>query len=1357
MFVSSCQMVWLILLVLASVPGIARDTNYNPTTTVLDTLQVDAAVQRFAIEVEPGTTSFLLCKLEAGQDYSLYLNGSTSCKPRLWLENSTDQQLVNNGKTLNFRAQRACERLQIVNSACATTYSYSLSIGCQHCTEKPQDREAMGIMTTAGYTPEELVQDVFIGGDCFDVDPASISAIGNVSARGVFSGGTSSINIEEGVILSTGNISNAAGPNFEYNAGNQYSFSNQFDPDLNIILDGNRSTHDVSALEFDFTPTSDQISFEFVFASEEYCEYAGSDFNDVFGFFISGPGINGPFSNNAENIAIVPGTADYVTINNVNHFSNSAYYVSNVPALQHILMPFWLSCPGHPTNDGIAINDIEYDGFTTVLTAAAQVIPCETYHIKLIVADVNDGYFDSAVLLKANSFNAGGTAIVSAEIPGFTGNLAYEACEDGFFVFERSNADLNEPVTVNFSVSPLSTATAGLDYVDLPNSITIPAGDSLYYLPVDILEDALTENNETIILELDVPCSCTIPFTEMQIADAEPLEAYLFDQQFCSPESYILSPLITGGIPGYSYLWSTGDTSASLDVTPTQTTDYSVTITDYCGITTQAVVTIDIIGTPSAELSGTYLVCPEDPSASLPIVLGGNGPWEITYSLNGTPPTTVSNISETPYNLPVSGIGNYQLLSVMSNGCAGLATGLAIVEAVDLQLSLTANPVSCPGLDDGSLLSDVQGGSTPYTYAWSPGGGAASDLFNLAIGTYQLLVTDANGCTQTASAAVPLDANVPTADAGADQILNCYNPILTLNGSGSIGSLYSYEWTTVNGKIISGENSLNPIIESGGIYTLNVTNTSTGCSLSDDVLITTDTTSPIAVINIVGPTILNCDEPSTILDGSGSQPFGSLDFDWQTSDGSISPGDDNLPAAEVMTAGNYQLYIMNQLNGCTDKSETTITSDMDLPLVNIATPALFTCVDTLILIDGSASSSGPEFSYSWSTTDGQIVSGSTSSTPVVNQPGTYSLQIFNQATNCSNIASVEVLADTLAPSAEAVAHDVLDCDQPEISLDGSGSSQGVQYSYFWSTGNGNIISGTLSPYPTINAAGTYTLIVTDVNNGCKATDEVVVLDDTNYPQDAEIAVAPPLCHDGEASLTITAVAGGDGPYIYSIDGGANWFSANQFGALKPGTYIVWVQDMNGCIYTEEVTIPNTPPIIVSLVAEVSLQLGESHQLNANINIPFNQIDSIIWTPLDSLSCTNCLNPIVRPTNEQLYSLTIVDRNGCQASDEVLFRVDKERNVFIPNAFTPDNDGINDVFQIFADAKSVASIRRFQVFNRWGAQLFDAHDFQPNQAAFGWDGTYKGEQMQPAVFVYFVEVEFIDGARIIYKGDVNLLD
>ena len=127
-----------------------------------------------------------------------------------------------------------------------------------------------------------------------------------------------------------------------------------------------------------------------------------------------------------------------------------------------------------------------------------------------------------------------------------------------------------------------------------------------------------------------------------------------------------------------------------------------------------------------------------------------------------------------------------------------------------------------------------------------------------------------------------------------------------------------------------------------------------------------------------------------------------------------------------------------------------------------------------------------------------------------------------------------------------------------------------------------------------------------------------------------------------------------------------------------------------------------------------------------------------------------------PIEDIVYSLTVVDTNGCEGFDDVLIEVDKNRNVYIPNTFTPNGDGTNDVFRVYAGV-GVNRITKFQVFDRWGESVFEATDLIPNDLGpDGWDGTFKGEFMNPGVFIYLIEVEFVDGVVLLYRGDITLL-
>ena len=236
---------------------------------------------------------------------------------------------------------------------------------------------------TSETTPENMVEILIGSGLSYD----NVVYTGNDISRGNFWGGPGNIGVSNGIILTSGNVTVAPGPN--NNSGAGCDAGQQGDIDLDAIA--GVSTFDACVLEFDFVPEYNYVWFEYVFCSEEYHEYV-NQFNDAFGFFISGPGIIGPYSNNSENIAQIPLTAIPVSINTVN--CGNPYNCSN-------------SC----TNCQFFVNNnqsfTQYDAFTTVLTAWAETEPMQTYHIKLDIGDGIDHIYDSGVFLQASSFCSG--------------------------------------------------------------------------------------------------------------------------------------------------------------------------------------------------------------------------------------------------------------------------------------------------------------------------------------------------------------------------------------------------------------------------------------------------------------------------------------------------------------------------------------------------------------------------------------------------------------------------------------------------------------------------------------------------------------------------------------------------------------------------------------------------------------------------------------------------------------------------------------------------------------------------------------------------------------------------------------
>ncbi|MEL6142942.1 MAG: choice-of-anchor L domain-containing protein, partial [Bacteroidota bacterium] len=506
-----------------------------------------------------------------------------------------------------------------------------------------------------------------------------------LSQLGSFTNGLSSVGIENGIILSTGRVDEAVGPNTSNFTSFLYDLPST-DPDLMVLSNGNL-LFDAVVFEFDFVPTTDTIDFDYVFASEEYCEAFNLTNADVFAFLISGPGINGPFSDNAENIAILPDGLTTINVTSINHQSNSEFFRSNV------LPSFANDCD---LDNPIAPDDIEYDGMTTLLTARSPVIPCETYHLKLIIADVGDSFFDSAILLRAGSFAAG---LVDVSEPGATAesdglaNAPLEGCSDGQLVFNRVDNDVSEDLTVYFNISPTGTAEFGVDYTMETDSFTIPAGQLSDTLIVDIFSDNIPEGTESIILRLTGTCNCDENTTEFFIVDPAPLDMTLPEPtDDCAGTSVDLIPTVNGGEGAYMFDWSSGGQDSIEQIVRLPGDSMIIlTVTDACE---QSEMDTVLLETPDiqASLSGAYSLC-DGPTAMVPIVLSGGTNYTVTIRENGTNDITLTGSSDTIW-LEYSSAIDIEILSVSADGCDGVVQGSATVTDSEFTISAIIQEVN---------------------------------------------------------------------------------------------------------------------------------------------------------------------------------------------------------------------------------------------------------------------------------------------------------------------------------------------------------------------------------------------------------------------------------------------------------------------------------------------------------------------------------------------------------------------------------------------------------------------------------------------------------------------------------------
>jgi hypothetical protein len=1103
-----------------------------------------------------------------------------------------------------------------------------LSVRCESCPDDnrwiEQFTQDMAVLsTTGGTSASSLVSNTLIGGNCFDV--TNITSFGPAASRGTFNNGATNIGINTGVVLCTGNVNILPGPNTMGNtSGNTAGFNvnTPDDPDLATLTGNNQ--WDVTRIEFDFRPTSDVVQFEFVFASEEYCEFAGSNFNDVFGFFISGAGITGN-----QNIALIPSTTTPVAINNVNHFTNQTYYVNNNT---------FSNCGGLPAQSPA---EVSMDGFTTVFTATATVVPCSTYHIKLALADVQDGLYASAVFLKAGSFNAGG--VVKAQPiypPG--GQYVYENCGQAYIRFTRGSGDINVDLPVNFTISPNSTATPGDDYAPISGPFIIPAGQMFIDIPITVFSDLIVEADETIILLLDTPCSCTQSEMTFVIRDRPPLELVMDDQELCGGTSATLSPALTGGQAPFTYQWSTNATTSSISITTPGTNTYSVTVTDACGSTSVEEAVVTLLPTPTAAISGSGILCEgANGTFNLTVTMTGTGPWEVGWQGGGGSGTETFQTS--PGTIVVTEPGTYTLTSVEAGPCTGTLSGSAVITEVDVNVTLNPTDPTCFGLSNGSITSSASGGTAPYTYAWSPSG-STPNLTNLAAGTYEVTVTSgAGGCTETAS--VTLDQpDLLTATLTAPNI-DCNNPVssteLEVNGG---TPNYTYAWT-------GGLSGSSPNITMGGTYTVTVTDAGP-CTTVTSVTIAANLTLPTAVATVTGQ--INCTTSEITINGNGSSVGPQFEYEW--SGPSITAGETTLTPT-VDAPGTYVLTVTNTENGCTRTVSVSVTQNITPPNAVIANPPNIGCNLPSFALNGNGSSSGPNFPFVWSTQDGNFVSGTNTLSPTINQAGTYTLVITNTTNGCTDEASVTVSGDIIPPIAVADPPATITCDDPTIQIDGSGSSSGGGYNYQWAGPPGGINSGGNTLTPTVDVGGTYTLTVTDASNSCTATVTVTVPINNTLPTAAAVAVGTITCQT--PSIILNGNGSSSGPQFTYEWGTTNGNIVVGETTLNPevnqgGTYILTVTNTeNGCTRTASVTVPsnNSVPIANAGPPRTLNCLFPTISINASGSTGSNF--SYQWTTQDGniVSGATTLNPTINEPG--CYTLVVTNNtNNCTAEDVV---------------------------------------------------------------------------------------------------------
>jgi len=815
----------------------------------------------------------------------------------------------------------------------------------------------------------------------------------------------------------------------------------------------------------------------------------------------------------------------------------------------------------------------------------------------------------------------------------------------------------------------------------------------------------LSTGNYTVEITDDLQCFTTTDFT---ISEPAALSVNLNVTNIsCNGQNNgSITANVSGGSVPYQYSLDGINFQASNIFTGLSDGNYTVTVRDdsTC-IATQTATIIEpgllIIALDSIIDASCFS---GNNGAIYTTVSGGTVSYSFEWS-NGGNTEDIFNLAGGTYILSVSD----------ANSCNASDTFL-VNAGSGFTLSTTTTDVTCNGNADGAAQVTVSGGILPFNFLWS-NGDTLQNLNGVVASVYSVIVTDANNCTDSASATV----NEPTllSLSGIATDARCFT-----GNDGSIqltasGGITPYEYSN-DGIQFQNSGIFNAV--PGGNYQA-VTRDSNDCIATISLVVNT----PLPIATIMNITDVNCfggiDGTASVSTAGQNTPF---TFYWNTglTDSAING----------LNTGNYFVTVTDA-NGCNAYDTASINSPLALTLNAILSDAQCNGSN-----DGSISlqvSGGtPAYNYLWN-------GGQTIATLDSLLAGAYDVVVtdYNSCTVSGSYSITEPSAILLSTDST----DVL-CKGANNGVATVSASGGIPpYTYQWDAGANNQTTSSA-----INLrAGTYSAVISDAHH-CTDSASVIVAEPLLILLQLDTAINPLCFGESSGSIAVSA-SGGSGALDFSWNTNPPYNGTNPTG-LPEGNYSVVVTDANGCSDSLTATLTNPPPFIVSILpADTTITYGDSVQLHA-VRAPANISPSYIWEPITEIAwCISpCSQPFVSPTTPTTFSVVLIDPNtDCTASAEAFVNVEYENVIYPPNAFTPDGDGINDAFEIFFGPELVRM--DYIIFDRWGEKLF-----QTQTLGDFWKGVYRGKKMNPGVYVYAINATFLDGEQKFYKGSFTLL-
>ncbi len=784
------------------------------------------------------------------------------------------------------------------------------------------------------------------------------------------------------------------------------------------------------------------------------------------------------------------------------------------------------------------------------------------------------------------------------------------------------------------------------------------------------------------------------------------------DTTICSGRSVVLSAT---GASIYQWTPTTGlsnPNSMNTTALPMTTTTYHVVGINGFGCSDTDSVVVTVLPSPVVNTSNNLNLC-SGRSAQLNVTAGPGVTYLWTPAL-GLSCTTCPN--------PVANPTNQTTYTVVGTDPANGCTDTGYVAIYILPSPTVTATASQAVVCSGQSVSLSATGAT--SYSWSPAIGLACQTCQSttalpnATRTYQV-VGATNGCTDTANVTVTVNP-LPVVRVLPDSATICEGQSIRLVATGAA----SYSWSpsvglsTTNRDTTIASPTVNTVYQVTG-------RSADGCAT---------TVNSTIIVNSIAKVTANADD-TTICEGTQTKlhATGALNYNWYPSAG-LSCTNCANPVADPVISTTYRV-IGTGVSLCPDTAyvKITVTPAPDL----LVTPASATiCAGDTVALSASSTQGGI---YSWLPTAGLSC---TNCTDPIARPAittTYTVKL-TAGTGCSVEKKVLITVNAL-PNVTA-GPDRTICAGVPTELNAFGAA-----TYVWSPATGLSCTACKNPFATISGPTTYVLTGTDIY-GCTNTD---TLNLTTVPHDAALLTRDTtLCIGSSIRLQAT----GGTSYLWTpATGLSNPRIANPTASpTQTTTYRVAIANANCYIDTLPVTITVVPLPVVNAGADIKVATGSSVTLNGSVAA---DVVKHFWTPVDFLSCNDCLNPVSTPRNTITYTLHGISNYGCEGTDEVTILTKcNSSQVFMPNTFTPNGDGQNDRF--YPRGTGLKTVTSFRIFSRWGEMVYEAQNINLNDEYAGWDGSFKSTPLKPDTYVWMLEGVCENGDPISMKGDISII-